>query len=271
MKKLFLGMVFLVACHSAPKHTEMKTEKIWPTTLEGAVQNPDRDAENKARDIYRHPLETLSFFEIQPGQTVVEIWPGGGWYTEILAPFLANSGHYVAAMSGATTKEGNEISKKFDLWMASHPALQAKTTLVDFIPPKKTMLAPDGTVDRIVTFRNLHNLVAMKALDSSMVAFFKALKPGGMLGVVDHRAASKSKVSAAKSGYIREEDVIKAARHAGFQLVEKSNINANSKDLKNYPNGVWTLPPSFALGEKDHDKYAAIGESDRMTLKFVKP
>jgi predicted methyltransferase len=243
---------------------------VLPASLEEAVASPLRMAPTRERDQYRHPLETLSFFGVQPGMTVVEIWPSTGWYTQILAPYLASHGHYIAAKPAAN---GNpEGGKMYDQWINANPEIAKVITNAEFNPPQKLELAPEGSADMVVTFRNVHNWMAKGAEAAAFNAFYKALKPGGVLGLVEHRADAKSKFDPkAASGYVREKDVIRFATAAGFKLDKKSEINANPKDKKNYPSGVWSLPPTLKLGEKDREKYLAIGESDRMTLRFIKP
>jgi len=248
------------------------------SALQNAIHAAHRSAENHARDAYRHPLETLEFFDVQPDMTVVEIWPGaGGWYTEILAPYLRKDGQLIAAhfnpeSSVAYFKTGRVA---FDNKLAASPDLYDKVKVVVFDPPTSLELAPAGSVDRVLTFRNVHNWFMQggeQAVSDVFESFFVALKPGGILGVVDHRLPeSQSEEKQAASGYLHESFIIRLAEAAGFKLAEKSEINANPRDKADYPQGVWTLPPSLRLGETDRDKYLAIGESDRMTLKFVKP
>jgi predicted methyltransferase len=259
---------------STPTQAEKaQAEVVLPKTLQAAVNSSYRSIDNTNRDQYRHPLETLKFFGLQPNMTVVEITPGGGWYTEILAPFLASNGQYIGAIppagDSATQNEGNA---KVIAWLKSHKEFDGHETIADFRPPLALELAPEGTADMVVTFRNIHNWIASGNEDAVFAAFFKALKPGGVLGVVEHRADPKTKRDPkASSGYVLEKDVIAFAKKAGFKLEAKSQLNSNKKDKKDYADGVWTLPPTLRLKDKDREKYLAIGESDRMTLKFVKP
>ena len=232
-----------------------------------------RSEKNKARDQYRHPKQTLEFFGLKSGTTLIELTPGGGWYAEILAPLFKGSGNYIAAIVTPKKKEGEDaqdmdaLSKKF----AGDPAHYGEAKVVQFDLKAPTLGAP-GSADMVVTFRNVHNWVMADAAPGMFKASFDVLKPGGVFGVVDHRAAAGADLEKVKkSGYLPEDLVIKMATDAGFKLDAKSEINANPKDTKDYPEGVWTLPPSLALKEKDQDKYLAIGESDRMTLRFVKP
>lgn len=266
---LFVLLFVLGACQSSQKGNQA-SHKPLPTTIEEAVAGPFRNEENRARDVYRHPVETLQFFGLQPEMTVVEISPGAGWYMEILAPLVSAKGQYIAALPPSSSEYMKKLNEKVQAWIDSHPELAGKIQTATFNPPED--IVPEGTADMILTFRNVHNWMARGNAQEAFNAFYKALKPGGVLGVVEHRANAKSKRDPkAKSGYVREADVIAMAQKAGFKLEAKSEINANPKDTKNHPQGVWTLPPTFRLGEKDKEKYQAIGESDRMTLKFVKP
>jgi predicted methyltransferase len=231
-----------------------------------------RSDSNKARDAYRHPKETLAFFGVKPESNVIEIAPGGGWYTEILAPLLKANGQYTAAFANdASSDYAKRNNEKFRAKLAEDAERFGAATLAEF-DPKAPNLGTEGTADVVLTFRNVHNWIGGGSAPSMFAAFNTALKPGGVLGVVEHRAAAGANLPADdRSGYVDTETVIKLATDAGFQLVEQSEINANPKDSKDYEKGVWTLPPSLALGDVDRDKYLAIGESDRMTLKFVKP
>ncbi len=236
--------------------------------LDAALHAPTRTPENVERDRYRHPRETLSFLGIRPGMTVVEIWPGAGWYTEILAPYLASRGTYYAA---APADRGSEtVATK----LKSDPASYGKVKLITFPADAKGTTVPDGTADLVLTFRNVHNWV-MAGDDTAAQAFrdfYRMLKPGGVLGVVDHRLPEGAADDRQKtSGYVKESTVKRLAEQAGFKLDATSEVNANPKDSKDYPQGVWTLPPTLKLGEQDRARYLAIGESDRMTLRFVKP
>lgn len=231
-----------------------------------------RDPANSARDGYRHPQQTLQFFGLGANQTVIEITPGGGWYSEILAPLLKEHGHYIAAVQAASssayaaTSEQN-LKKKF----AEDPMRYGKAEVVEF-NPKAPVFGKPASADAVLTFRNVHNWVAADTAAATFNGFFKVLKPGGVLGVEDHRAKDGADLAAIKdSGYLTTAQVVKLATDAGFKLAGQSEVNANPKDTKDYPGGVWTLPPTLKLGEQDKAKYLAIGESDRMTLRFVKP
>nr|WP_085285983.1 methyltransferase [Colwellia chukchiensis] len=240
-----------------------------PSSLEQAIAGDHRSSANKARDVYRHPLETLTFFGFQPEMTVVEITPGGGWYTEILAPALKGKGKLYGAHypdTGADNYYSNS-RKKLEKKLAGN-AVFSEVILTDFVPRQASELAPAGSADLVLTFRNLHNWQDA-GVEQVFKDAYKALKKGGVLGVVEHRLPEGADASKAK-GYVSQSKTIAQAEAAGFRFVASSEINANSKDKANHPKGVWTLPPSLALGEKDKAKYMAIGESDRMTLKFVK-
>jgi predicted methyltransferase len=246
-------------------------QKQLPKTLEQAVASPFRTAQNKERDAARHPVETLKFFGIQPNMTVVEIWPGTGWYAEILAPYLSAEGQYVAAI---VPPEKNEYFKKayetLSGWAGNHP--NVKINYSSFTPPDLANFVQPASADMVLTFRNVHNWLGNDSADKAFAAFYTALKPGGILGVVEHRQNEKSSTDPkGKSGYVKQSEVIRLATKAGFKLDAKSEINQNPKDTKDYPQGVWTLPPTLALKDQDRAKYQAIGESDRMTLRFIKP
>ena len=242
--------------------------------LAAAIANPQRTPANVARDQYRHPLETLSFFGVQPHHTVVEIWPGGGWYTEILAPYLAAGGGrlYAAApewgQGGITKLKQTNPALYGQVLTADFPAFDANATRV-----------PAGSADVVLTFRNVHNWRMGYRRDDkqdySLEAFrqmYAMLKPGGVLGVVDHRLPESADAERERSsGYMKVSTVRGLAEAAGFRLAASSEISANPRDTADWPDGVWTLPPSLRLKDKDREKYLAIGESDRMTLKFVKP
>ena len=240
--------------------------------LKEVVAGNHRSEENKARDQYRHPVETLTFFGIKPDMTVVEIYPGRGWYTEILAPYLKDGGTFYAAQrpSDPSYAPGQRALEAFDQKVKDAPEIYGEV--------KRSTLTKEGEIalaepaDLIVTFRNTHSLMRAGTENEAFAAMYKALKPGGVLGVVQHRGdPSREQDPKGGKGYVNEDYVIALAEKAGFELAEKSEINANPKDTKDYAKGVWTLPPSLRFGDEDREKYMAIGESDRMTLKFVKP
>jgi len=241
--------------------------------LRAAVDGDHRSAAFSERDGFRHPYETLSFFKVEPAMTVVEIWPAGGWYTEILAPYLKDEGVYYAAhFSADAGADYYRISLEgFKEKTAADPALYGEVKLVAFDPENGLLGVPEGSADRVLTFRNVHNWSNQKSDHLAFRAFFDALKPGGILGVVEHRANPGTPFERmVKTGYMTEAYVIGLAEAAGFKFLEKSEINANPLDTTDHPNGVWTLPP-VRRGQLDPEKYNAIGESDRMTLKFRKP
>ncbi|MDI1252289.1 methyltransferase [Thermomonas sp.] len=262
------------ACSSTATSRADNTATVQPAAttaaLQAAIDAPGRDAANRTRDGYRHPLQTLEFFGVQPNQTVIEITPGGGWYSEILAPYLNADGHYIGAVpAAAADSKGGLRNAAFREKLTGNTA-SANATLVE-LDAKAPVLAA-GTADVVLTFRNVHNWVAAGNTDAYFRAFFAALKPGGVLGVVDHRAKSGTDLEAMKSsGYLTEALVTKYATDAGFVLEASSDLNANPKDDADHPNGVWTLPPSNTHDAADNAKYKAIGESDRMTLRFRKP
>ena len=241
------------------------------TSLAQVLAGEQRSASHKARDQYRHPQQTLNFFGFNNKMTVVEITPGGGWYMEVLAPALKGSGKYYAAQYPDTGKDDyySNSRKKLLKKIASNK-LYSEVTVTDFTPKQSSELAPQGSADLVLTFRNLHNWgeAGMKQVFNDA---YRALKSGGVLGVVEHNMPTTQNWETNKrSGYVPKAMVIKIAKAAGFKLVASSDINANPKDNANHPRGVWTLPPVLRLGEKDKAKYLAIGESDRMTLKFAK-
>ena len=243
--------------------------------LKAAIAGSARTPANVVRDGARHPYETLRFFGIKPTMTVVELAPGGGWYTEILAPYLREQGKLIAAGSDPQGSEGARRSAaRFQQKLDANPAAFGKVQIGAFAPPTTYRIAPQGTADMVLTFRNIHNWIPIG--EDGMQALFKqvydSLKPGGVFGVVEHRLpAAKAQDATASSGYMHEAYVIKLAENAGFKLAGKSEINANPKDHADHQGGVWALPPTYANKDVERDKYTAIGESDRMTLKFVKP
>jgi predicted methyltransferase len=261
----------LASCAPAPAPEQSAPQQA---VLAEAIAAPIRTEANRARDLYRHPYETLAFFGVDTDDTVVEIWPGGGWYTEILAPYLASGGGtlYLAApdwgRGGITKLQQANAAVYGGLSLADFPVFDGKAAEI-----------PAGSADVVLTFRNVHNWRMGYRRDDkqdySALAFqqiYAMLKPGGVLGIVDHRLPeSASDERERNSGYIKVSTVRRLAEQAGFRLDASSEINANPKDTTEWPDGVWTLPPSLALKDQDRAKYLAIGESDRMTLRFVKP
>ncbi|MES2905204.1 MAG: methyltransferase [Pseudomonadota bacterium] len=239
------------------------------SALDAAVASPARKAENVTRDRYRNPAATLAFFDVKPSSTVVEIFPGGGWYSEIIAPYVINGGgtYYAAApdrgLNGFRKLSETNAALYGRAKTAAFPVREAGETGV-----------PAGTADVVVTFRNVHNWMMgdKPYADLAFQQMYAMLKPGGVLGVEEHRLGENADISLEKkSGYVKTSSVRRMAEAAGFRFVGSSEINANPRDTKDYEKGVWTLPPTLTLKDVDRAKYVAIGESDRMTLKFVKP
>lgn len=272
-----LCLTLLAACSSTPKQEAAPTaaQASPGAALDAALAGDWRAPADMLRDRYRHPAQTLAFFGVQPDQTVIEITPGGGWYADILAPYLRARGHYVAAIwddaipgqPGYRYNLNKTLREKF----ASQPAVYGTPELRAF-DTKAPHFGPANSADTVLTFRNVHNWVADGNADAYFTAFFNVLKPGGTLGVVDHRAKPGTDLETMKkSGYLTEALIIDLAQRAGFTLDGKSEANANAADSKDHPNGVWTLPPTNTHDKADNAKYQAIGESDRMTLRFRKP
>lgn len=249
-------------------------------TLQEAVAGDWREAQDKARDVWRHPVETLDFFGLKPGMTVVEIWPGAGWYTDILAPFLAASGGKLyAANLQPNDPTAIEVVEAYRQKLRAKPRLYGDVEITAFGATSGPM-APAGSADLVLTARNVHNWMAAGIVDKAFSDAFAALKPGGVFGVVEHRANPGGvQDPTAADGYVEQAYVIRLAQEAGFILDQASEINANPRDTKDHPFGVWTLPPvrrTSARGQPadptfDSSPYEAIGESDRMTLRFIKP
>lgn len=239
------------------------------TAITAAVADTHRTAAEQHRDQYRHPVETLGFFGIRADQTVVEFNPGGGWYTAILAPLLSSHGHYIGLVE-RDPKTEESLAKRIAAGGDRYHGASAAT--LDTAAGSSSV--PDNSADEVLTFRNVHNLIMSGAptAKGAFTAFFRMLKPGGVLGVVDHHLPESADSAAEQtSGYMKRSTLVRLATAAGFRLAGESPINTNPKDTHDWPKGVWTLPPSLELGDQDRAKYLAIGESDRMTLKFVKP
>lgn len=238
-----------------------------PAAIKAAVADPARTPANVARDRYRHPAETLAFFGVRPSHTIVEFNPAGGWYTEIVGPLVKGRGRYVALVS----QRGVENTTKM---LAAKQGMVGPATVATMDAAAGTSSVPAGSADVVLTFRNIHNLT-MGGGPSGANAFktwYTMLKPGGTLGVVEHRLPEANDAAMEKtSGYLKRSTVVALARSAGFRLDGESAVNANPRDTHDYPKGVWTLPPNYAEKDVDRAKYAAIGESDRMTLRFKKP
>lgn len=264
------ALLLSVASH-AGKHDNDDHENQAKLTRLAVGQH--RPAANIARNRYRHPVETLMFFGIRPDMTVVEVSPGGGgWYTEILAPFLRDEGTYYAGSYDPQSEREyyRRNAARYEEKLAAHPEHYDRVKVTIFDPPGQVDPAPAGSADLVLTFRNTHNWLRNEgAAEAAFHGFYRMLRPGGVLGVVQHRARPGTPLDAAK-GYVTEAKVIELAEAAGFRLAASSEINANPKDTADHPEGVWTLPPALRLKEVDRDRYIAIGESDRMTLKFVR-
>ena len=270
MKLFFLSVLVLLF-----SSTTFADNLTFAERVAMGVEGEHRSDANQARDQYRHPSETLAFFGIKEGDTVMEIWPGGGWYTEILAPAMRDYGNLIIATWDPQV-EGQpayryELPKKMEENFEAHPEIYDQVTFEYFSPPDSPSLGNAESLDVIVTFRNTHGWISAGQAQEIFNEFARVLKPGGILGVVQHRAddGSDPKV-AAKDGYVSEAAVKEIAANAGFEFEAASEINANPKDTKDHPKGVWTLPPGHATGDEDKEKYSAIGESDRMTLRFRK-
>lgn len=245
--------------------------------LDAAIAGAQRSEEEKARDKWRHPKETLQFFGVEPGMTVVEVWPGGGWYSKILAPYLKSGGGvYIAAHLDPAASERAAAAVERFRETFSDKAIYGDVRISALGAGE---IAPPQSVDAVLTFRNIHNWMSGGTAEENFKAFFAALKPGGVLGVVEHRADDGQDEKDGATGYVKVSTVKELAQAAGFVFAGSSEINSNPADTKDHPFGVWTLPPvrrsATAPGQEDpefdRDKYDAIGESDRMTLKFVKP
>jgi len=271
IRKVSLGSLFVLFITGLGLVAPASGCDRWLKT--DVLQADHRLPEFVKRDQYRHPLETLRFFEVERGMTVVEIWPGKGWYTEVLAPYLAQGELYAAHFPidvGVDYYDTNQAL--FVKKLKAHPSVYSQVQIAAFDPKRSQLTVPDESADRVLTFRNVHNWLRSESEATAFELFYKALKPGGILGVVEHRAPEGMDWETMKtSGYMTEQYVIDLAQKAGFVLEGKSDINSNDKDTKNHPKGVWTLPPTLRLKEQDREKYLEIGESDRMTLKFRKP
>ncbi|MEF3083091.1 methyltransferase [Luteimonas sp. SMYT11W] len=275
-----VALIALAGCASAPQvpaDSAADLDSSNVARLDSALAGEWRSAENRARDQYRHPRETLAFFGVRPEQTVIEITPGSGaWYAEVLAPYLRDNGRYIAAMvDPASVAEGrgrdyqtsqrDGLQARFD----AAPAQFDRARMVSY-DPKAPRFGPSNSADVVLTFRNVHNWRSSGQAEGMFKGFYDVLRPGGVLGVVEHRA--KADVPADdRSGYVGTAQVIALAQAAGFRVDGSSEVNANPKDTRDHPDGVWMLPPANRHTPADAAKYAAIGESDRMTLRFVKP
>lgn len=261
---------------TAPADAGEEVDADIGAALDRVVAGDWRTPEFVARDAWRHPKETLSFFGIRPDMTVIEITPGGGWYTELLAPYLYERGTYVAATVDpeAVPEDRRDYPARARDQLRARlggapEAVFGRSTMVEY-DPAAPRFGPDGSADAVLTFRNVHNWLGAGNAQAMFEGFHRVLAPGGVLGVVEHRAGRELPPDD-RSGYVAEATVIALAEAAGFRLDGRSEINANPRDTRDHPNGVWTLPPTNNHDGADAEKYRAIGESDRMTLRFVKP
>jgi predicted methyltransferase len=263
----FMNLIASLALVAAP------ASSVWAKdeALGKAIAAPTRTPALVERDKYRHPQAELEFFGIRPDMTVVEIAPGGGYWTEILAPYLHDKGTYYTAITPRTASE--RAAQSYDNWKKKLDANPAYSKVkISELGGGTFNPAPKGSADMVLTFRNVHNWMGAGVADQVFASFFKALKPGGVLGVEEHRARNdQPQDPKAANGYVREDYTIELAQKAGFKYVGKSEILANPRDTKDWPKGVWTLPPTLTLGEQDREKYLAIGEADNFVLKFEKP
>lgn len=266
-----LSLALLVAV-TAPQIAQAEDN----AALKAAIAGEQRSAEDKARDRFRNPHQTLTFFQVEPDMAVAEIWPGGGWYTKILAPYLKNGGSFSAIHFDHQATEGRS-KESFDAFNEAFGDAAVYGTIgAGSLSAESSGIAADGSLDRVLTFRNLHNWMRGDFADKAFADFYKALKPGGMLGMIDHRADGDEQADLkASNGYVTEAYAIARAEAAGFELVDRSDINSNPRDTKDHEAGVWTLPPRLRLKDKmsaeELETVTAIGESDRMTLLFRKP
>lgn len=241
------------------------------TSLDDILSGNHRSDENKARDVYRHPAETLAFFNIQPDDTVIEIFPGGGWYTEILAPYLREEGKLIAAGYPRDPDQSSDMmmdmNRNYAAMLEAYPDVYDKVEVVDLHPRQRSTLAEPGTVDAVLDFRNAHNWMNWGA-ENMLSAWHEALKPGGVVGIADHRMEPERE---AGNGYIHEQALIDVMEANGFDFVASSEVNANPNDTKDHPGGVWNLPPNLrGVPENEQQHYLTIGESDRLTMLFRK-
>jgi predicted methyltransferase len=271
-----LAGAVLAGCESAEEKlvTTVVPNDDAAARMAEVLAGDHRSPENKARDKYRHPAETLAFFSVTPDATVVEIWPGGGWYTEILAPYLRDEGRYIAA--GFDPESNIEFIRKaaeaYQAKLDANPELYDKVQTAVLMPPNQLDFAPENSVDVVLTFRSIHNWMPRGSEDAMFAAMYRVLKPGGILGVVEHRGdPAIPQDPKAATGYVNQDYAIEMIEKAGFVLNGSSEINANPLDTKDHPEGVWTLPPTLRLKDQDSETYLGIGESDRFTLRFIKP
>ncbi|MFQ3594654.1 MAG: methyltransferase domain-containing protein [Sphingomonadaceae bacterium] len=270
---LAVSLAALAASAAPAQDAAPAADPAAAAALEAAIAGAHRSEADRARDQYRNPKETLLFFGFRPDMTVVEIAPGGGWYTEILAPALRARGRYIAAFNNPDASPEAKAARDAFAARFANRDLYGDVTVANFGPGIMASMAAPNSVDLVVTFRAMHGLIGRNLADEAFAAFYTVLKPGGRLGIEQHRQREDREPlpGPMQGGYIKESQVIALAEKAGFRLVGRSEINANPKDTADWPQGVWTLPPTLALKDQDREKYLAIGESDRMTLLFEKP
>lgn len=247
--------------------------------LHSILENEYRSEQAKARDQYRHPYETLMFFGLRPDTAVVELWPGGGWYSDIIAPYIdpeeggqLTVGHFNPDTEHSFASFFQDSLRAYQLKVESNPNWYGTMQIKPFEPGKTEPLAEAGSIDMVLSFRNIHNWMNDGSFNDVVSEVRRMLKPGGVFGVVEHRANLIDEIdTSAENGYVNQQWFVRRLETSGFQLVAESPINGNLKDVGDYPNGVWTLPPNLRVPEgEDSQKYIDIGESDRFTLKFVK-
>mgnify|MGYP001180231210 CR=1 FL=1 len=265
--KLFFSLFLLIFSLNYSFANEINNEQL----ISIAVNSDDREERNILRDKYRNPVETLSFFGLSKDMKVLELTPGRGWYSEILGKYMKGTDNYYVAKYDPpqfAIEIINKIQKEFVTYFSNNTDKFGKIKYIS-INEDFEIISDQNKFDMVLTFRNTHNWLDRNKAKKIYSSIYKLMKKGGVLGVVQHRADESSDLNY-KGGYVKESFLIKFIEEQGFKFLEKSEINSNSKDLKNYEKGVWTLPPTFRLGEKDKSKYSKIGESDRMTLKFAK-
>jgi predicted methyltransferase len=273
-RTLVLACVLCTAGLVAGCSTTSPSRETTASAIDVALAGSQRSAADRGRDQYRHPKQTLLFFGIRPGMRVLQVWPESGWYTEIIAPLLeARGAGYIAGViapdPGSRFLQARLAS--YQRLLASRPDLYGGVRVVTFPLNGADVLQP-GSVDMVVSFGDLHEWMALGDARHALATIYSALAPGGVFGVVDNRGdPSIPQDPRARNGYVRQDYAIRLIEAAGFRLVASSEVNANPRDTRNYPAGVWTLPPDYRLGNIDRARYEAIGESDRFTLKFVRP
>jgi predicted methyltransferase len=270
MKSLHLPALFAAILFAFAGSAAFSATNADPA-LVAAVGSPARNPAAAARDSVRHPVEELTFFGLAAMMTVVELWPGGGYWTDILGPYLAQGGHYYVALPPAGNAEEDSSVKRFHARIAAEKD-RLGTLHETTLGPGHFDVAPPDSADLVLTFRNLHNWMDGGYADQALAGVFKALKPGGILGIEEHRGRNdRPQDPKAKDGYVRQDYTLALVKKAGFEFVAASEVNANPRDTKDWVDGVWTLPPTLSQGEKDRARYVAVGEADNYVLKFRKP